>query len=37
MPCTVPLKLPVARKESSRGILIENFSSEPSREPMVRI
>ena len=35
MPWTSPLVEPVPRKESSPGILIENFSSLPSRVPMV--
>ena len=35
MPCTWPLKFPVARKDSSRGSLIAKTSLEPFRLPMV--
>ena len=37
MPTTSPSVVPVARKDSTFGTLIENFSSDPSRLPIVRI
>jgi hypothetical protein len=37
MPTTSALVLPSARNDSRFGILIENFSSDPSRLPTVKI